>query len=108
VFKSFAIGIACASLVLAGCCSKWPWAPEVSPNRVVILSSPPSHNYFVVGTVSTPGGRIAADNYNKLQLQAACLGATAVILTDQIPSEEPDFWLYPHTGVAIVNATSSL
>jgi hypothetical protein len=43
-----------------------------------------------------------------MQLQAACLGASAVILTDQMPTDEPDFWQYPHIGEAIVNATSSL
>jgi hypothetical protein len=51
---------------------------------------------------------VPADNYHRIQKEAACLGAVAVILTDQVPDEEPDFWQYPHTGVAIVYATSSL
>ena len=77
---------------------------------MVILLRPPAVNYFEVGTVSSPGGRdtASADNYRRLQIEAACLGARAVILTDQVPPEEPDFWQYPHTGVAIRYATSSL
>ena len=64
----------------------------------------------MVGTVSSPGGRntTPADNYGRLQREAACLGAVAVILTDQTPVEEPDFWQYPHTGIAIVYPTSRL
>jgi hypothetical protein len=42
-----------------------------------------------------------------MQKEAACLGAAAVIITDQMPKEEPDFWQYPHTGVAVVYATTS-
>jgi len=77
---------------------------------VVIYSSPPARNYFMVGTVSSPGGRntVPADNYRRIQSEAACLGAAAVILTDQTPVEEPDFWQYPHTGIAIVYPTSRL
>ena len=96
----------------------WPWAPEVSPDSIVFYVGPPAHNYFKVGTVSSPGApntvaankrdRVAAEHYHRLQLEAACLGASAVILTDQTPTDDPDFWLYPHTGIAIVNATSSL
>lgn len=108
MLRNFAIGLACGCLALAGCCSKWPFAPEVSPDRIVIYTRPPAQNYFELGTVYSPGGRIPADNYHRMQVQAACLGATGVILTDQIPTEDPDFWLYPHTGIAIVNATSSL
>jgi hypothetical protein len=108
VLRNFAIGLACGSLALAGCCSEWPFAPEVSPDHIVIYTRPPAHNYFELGTVYSPGGRIAADNYHRMQVEAACLGASGVILTDQIPTEDPDFWLYPHTGIAIVNATSSL
>jgi hypothetical protein len=83
---------------------------NVCPDNVVIFSSPPARTYFEVGTVSSPGGRdtVPADNYHRIQKEAACLGAVAVILTDQVPDEEPDFWQYPHTGVAIVYATSSL
>jgi hypothetical protein len=82
----------------------------VGPDQVVIFASLPPYNYYAVGTVSSPGGpgTVPARNYRKLQQQAACLGADAVILTDQVPSEEPDFWLYPHTGIAIVYATSRL
>ena len=106
MFRTFAIGFACTSLALAGCCTKGRWAPEVPADRVVILSRPPAHNYFEVGTVSSPGGRdtVPVDNYHKMQMEAACLGASAVILTDQIHDGEPDFWQYPHTGVAIVYA----
>jgi hypothetical protein len=113
VLRKFAICFALATLALGGCCcfcKTWPWAPPVSPDRIVIYTSPPPQNYFNLGTVSVPGGRntIPACNYHQLQLQAACLGANAVILTDQIPADDPDFWLYPHTGVAIQYATSSL
>ena len=106
----FAIGFACTSLALAGCCSKYPWVSEVPADRVVILSRAPVYNYFEVGTVSSPGGRntVPANNYRQMQRGAACLGAGAVILTDQIPADDPDFWQYPHTGVAIVYATSRL
>jgi hypothetical protein len=110
VFRTFAIGFVCTSLALAGCCVTGPWASQVCADHVVIFSRPPAQNYFVVGNVSSPGGRdtVPADNYHRMQREAACLGAAAVILTDQIPNEEPDFWQYPHTGVAIVYATSSL
>jgi hypothetical protein len=81
-----------------------------SADQVVILSGPPDRQYFSVGTVSSPGGphTIPEDNYHHMQREAACLGASAVILTDSGSVEEPDFWQYPHTGIAIVRATSSL
>jgi hypothetical protein len=83
---------------------------DVCSDCVVILASPPAHNYFELGTVSSPGGpnTVPANNYRHLKREAACLGARAVILTDQVPTEDPDFWQYPHTGIAIVYATSSL
>jgi len=104
------MGFICTSLTLAGCCETGPWTRDVDPDRVVIFLSPPPRNYFEAGIVSSPGGRdtLPADNYYRLQREAACLGASAVILTDQVPGEEPDFWQYPHTGIAIVYATSSL
>jgi hypothetical protein len=110
MFRAFAIGIVWTSVALAGCCPTGLWVNEACAYRVVILLSPPAHSYFEVGTVSSPGGpnTIPADNYRRLQREAACLGARAVILTDQVPSEEPDFWQYPHSGVAIRYATSSL
>jgi hypothetical protein len=110
VFRNCAIGFICASLALSGCCATGSWLADPYVDRVVIFLQPPARNYFVVGTVSSPGGRdsVPANNYRHLQRQAACLRARAVILTDQVPGEEPDFWLYPHTGVAIVYATSSL
>ena len=110
MFRSLAIGIAWTSLALAGCCSTGVWVNDTCACKVVILSSPPAHSYFELGTVSSPGGpnTVPENNYRKLQREAACLGGTAVILTDQTPSEEPDFWRLPHTGVAIKNATSSL
>jgi len=106
VFRNFVIGLICTSLALAGCCA----LRDVYADRVVILAAPPAYNYFVLGTVSSPGGpnTVPANNYHHLQKEAACLGARAVILTDQVPTEEPDFWQYPHTGLAIVYATSSL
>jgi hypothetical protein len=112
--RTVAIGIVCTILALGGCCathrSNGPSASDVCPDNVAIFLSPPARTYFEVGTVSSPGGHntVPADNYYKIQKQAACLGAVAVILTDQVPNEEPDFWQYPHTGVAIVYATSSL
>jgi hypothetical protein len=113
VFRIFAICSAFATVALAGCCcwcKNWPWLPEVSPKSIVIYARPPAQNYFELGTVSVPGGRNTNPqcNYRKMQTQAACLGGTGVILTDQIPLDDPDFWLYPHTGIAIRNATSSL
>jgi hypothetical protein len=112
-FKIFALCFVFATLALAGCCcwcKQWPWIPEVSPDKIVIYSSPPPHNYFELGTVSVRGGRNTdpQTNYRNMQTQSACLGGTGVILTDQIPLDDPDFWLYPHTGIAIRNATSSL
>jgi hypothetical protein len=105
------MGFICTSLALAGCCQTGHWTRDVNPDSVVFFLSPPARTYFEAGTVSSPGGQgtLAADNnYHRLQRDAACLGASAVILTDQVPSEEPDFWQYPHTGIAIVYATSSL
>jgi len=108
------IGISCIALILAGCCAAprhyGPSLSSVCPDDVVIFSAPPHRTYSEIGTVSSPGGRntIPADNYRRIQKEAACLGAVAVILTDQVPAEEPDFWQYPHTGIAIVYATSSL
>jgi hypothetical protein len=112
--RTAAIGMVCTILALGGCCgtprSYGPSASDVCPDNVIIFSGPPARTYFEVGTVSSPGGHntVPADNYHRIQKQAACLGGVAVILTDQIPAEEPDFWQYPHSGVAIVYATSSL
>ena len=110
MFRALVIGIVWTSVALAGCCATGLWVNEGCACKVVILSSPPAHSYFELGTVSSPGGpkTIPANNYRCMQRQAACLGAPAVILTDQVPSEEPDFWQYPHTGIAIRYATSSL
>jgi hypothetical protein len=114
VSRTFAIGTVCAGLVLGGCCSNWykDFPPErhIRTDQVVIFSNPPARSYYTVGTVSSPGGRytIPANNYRRLQREAACLGAVAVILTDPTPVDDPDFWRYPHTGLAIVYPTSSL
>ena len=110
MFRALAIGIVWTSLALTGCCPTGVWVNQACVCNVVILSSPPPYSYFELGTVSSPGGpdTIPAANYRRMQWEAACLGARAVILTDQIPSEEPDFWQYPHTGIAIRYATSSL
>jgi hypothetical protein len=110
MFRILAIAIVWTSIALAGCCPTGVWLNDVCACNVVILSTPPAHSYFEMGTVSSPGGpnTVPADNYRRMQREAACLGATAVILTDQVPSEEPDFWQYPHTGIAIRFATSSL
>ena len=110
MFRALAIGIVWTSFALTGCCPTGVWVNQACVCNVVILSSPPDHSYFELGTVSSPGGpnTIPANNYRRMQREAACLGARAVILTDQVPSEEPDFWQYPHTGIAIRYATSSL
>ena len=113
VFRIFTICSASIILILAGCsswCRNWPWLPEIPPDKIVIYATPPSHNYFELGTVAVPGGRytVPASNYRSMQTQAACMGGTGVILTDQVPLDDPDYWLYPHTGIAIRNATSSL
>jgi hypothetical protein len=109
VVKILALGLVCSNLFLAGCCSSGLWLNRPA-DQVVILTGPPAHSYFQVGTVSSPGGphTIPEDNYHHLQREAACLGASAVILLDSGSAEEPDFWQYPHTGIAIVYATSSL
>jgi hypothetical protein len=114
VSRTFAIGTVCAGLALGGCCSTWwqdfPPERKICADQVVIFSTPPPRSYFAVGTVSSPGGRntLPADNYSRMQKEAACLGAVAVILTDQTPVEAPDFWQSPHTGIAIVYPTSRL
>lgn len=112
--RTFAIGIVCTCLALGGCCSTWwqdfPPEPVVCADQVVILVGSPPSPYIVVGTVSSPGGHntVPADNYHRLQKQAACLGGVAVVLTDGVSPEEPDFWQFPHAGVAIAYPTSRL
>ena len=108
VSKSFVLALGCVTLALAGCCSNGQWFCCACADRIVIYSTPPAVNYFQVGGVSSPGGRFPEENYRCMQRQAACLGARAVILNDPMSAGEPDFWQYPHTGVAIVYATSSL
>jgi hypothetical protein len=110
MFRALAIGIVWTSVALTGCCPTGVWVNQGCACNVIILSSPPPYSYFELGTVSSPGGpnTVPADNYRRMQREAACLGGRAVILTDQVPIEEPDFWQYPHTGVAIRYATSSL
>jgi hypothetical protein len=112
-FRKLAICSASVVLTLTGCsswCRDWPWLPENPPDKIVIYATPPAHNYFELGTVAVAGGprSVAVINYRSMQTQAACMGGTGVILTDQVPFDEPDYWLYPHTGIAIRNATSSL
>jgi hypothetical protein len=113
--KKIQLGIVIIALTFGGCCSRWWDATQtpnqIPPDQVVIISGRPVRaNYFELGTVSSPGGPRTdpGANYRCMQRKAACLGAHAVILTDQMPADEPDFWRYPHTGVAIVYATSSL
>jgi hypothetical protein len=114
VSRTFAIGTVCAGLALGGCCSDWwvdfPPEHKIRADQVLIFVRPPARSYFIVGTVSSPGGRntVPADNYRRIQNEAACFDAMAVILTDQIPVEEPDFWQYPHTGIAIRYPVSQL
>lgn len=114
VSRTFAIGTVCAGLALGGCCSNWwqdfPPERKIRADQVVIYAAPPPRSYFMVGTVSSRGGpnTTPADNCARLQKEAACLGAVAVILTDQTPVDAPDFWQYPHTGIAIVYPTSRL
>ena len=114
MLKTVAIGLVCAWLAL-GTCSAW-WEDDYDlrqptcPDRITIFTSRPTGNYIQLGTVSSPGGpnTIPAENYRRLQKAAARLGAYAVILTDQIPPDEPNFWQYPHTGIAIVYPISQL
>ena len=79
------------------------YAP-VRAEHVVILFDKPVRQYREIGLVSSLGGWFASDgnNYHKMQMAAAQLGADAVIVHGQDAQGQRDYWQYPKTsGVAI-------
>jgi hypothetical protein len=78
--------------------------PAVNTRHVVILFEKPSRPYQEIGLVSSLGGWFTSDgdNYHKMQMAAAQLGADAVVVQNSQPQSQRDYWQYPKTtGVAI-------
>jgi hypothetical protein len=78
--------------------------PSVRTEHVVILFEPPAQPYKQIGLVSSLGGWYASDgdNYHKMQMAAAQLGADAVIVQGSQPMPQRDYWQYPKAnGIAI-------
>ena len=76
----------------------------VKTEHVVILFEKPARPYKEIGLVSSLGGWFASDgdNYHKMQMAAAALGADAVIVRGQDTQSQRDYWQYPKTsGIAI-------
>ena len=72
--------------------------------HVLILFEKPARPFKQIGHVSSLGGWFASDgdNYHKMQMAAAQLGADAVIVQGAQPQSQRDYWQYPKTsGVAI-------
>lgn len=79
------------------------YAP-VNAQHVVILFEKPARHTKEIGLVSSLGGWFASDgdNYHKMQMAAAALGADAVIVQGSQAQSQRDYWQYPETsGVAI-------
>jgi hypothetical protein len=79
------------------------YAP-VNTQHVVILFERPARPYKEIGLVSSLGGWFASDgdNYHKMQMATAALGADAVMVQGSQPQSQRDYWQYPKTsGVAI-------
>jgi hypothetical protein len=79
------------------------YAP-VQTQHVVILFEKPARPYQEIGLVSSLGGWFASDgdNYHKMQMAAAHLGADAVIVQSAQAQSQRDYWQYPKTsGIAI-------
>jgi hypothetical protein len=77
---------------------------SVPTERVMVLFEPPNRPYQQIGIVSSLGGWYASDgdNYRKMQMAAADLGADAVIVQGPPPASQRDYWQYPKTtGIAI-------
>ena len=78
--------------------------PSVKTQHVVILFEKPARPYKEIGLVSSLGGWFASDgdNYHKMQMAAAQLGADAVIVQGAQAQSQRDYWQYPKTsGIAI-------
>jgi hypothetical protein len=78
--------------------------PSVKTEHAVILFEKPARPYREIGLVSSLGGWFASDaeNYHKMQMAAAQLGAHAVIVQGSPPQSQRDYWQYPKTsGIAI-------
>jgi hypothetical protein len=98
--------------ILLSACTTWGskmamgdqrYAP-VKTEHVVVLFDKPARPYKEIGLVSSLGGWFASDgdNYHKMQMAAAQLGADAVIVQSQSPQAQRDYWQYPKTsGIAI-------
>jgi hypothetical protein len=70
---------------------------SVRTQHVVILFEKPGRPYKEIGLVSSLGGWFASDgdNYHKMQMAAAQLGADAVIVQGSQPQSQRDYWQYP-------------
>jgi hypothetical protein len=78
--------------------------PPVAAQHVVILFEKPARPYTEIGLVSSLGGWFTndGDNYHKMQMAAAALGADAVIVEGAQSQGQRDYWQYPETtGVAL-------
>jgi hypothetical protein len=101
----------CAAVSLSGCItwgSKMAMGDQhhasVKTEHVVILFEKPTWPYKEIGLVSSLGGWFASDgdNYHKMQMAAAALGADAVIVRGEDTQTQRDYWQYPKTsGIAI-------
>jgi hypothetical protein len=79
------------------------YAP-VPTGHVTILFEKPTRPFVQIGLVSSLGGWFTSDgdNYHKMQMAAAQLGADAVIVHGQDAQAQRDYWQYPKTsGIAI-------
>lgn len=67
--------------------------PSVRTEHVVILFDPPSRPYQQIGVVSSLGGWYTTDgdNYHKMQMAAAQLGADAVIVRGEESRGQRDY-----------------
>jgi hypothetical protein len=102
---------AAMTILLAGCTtwgSKMTMGDQhyasVRTDHVFILFEKPTRPYVEIGLVSSLGGWFASDgdNYHKMQMAAAALGADAVIVRGQDSQAQRDYWQYPKTsGIAI-------
>jgi hypothetical protein len=78
--------------------------PPVATQHVLILFEKPTRPYREIGIVSSLGGFYASDgdNYHKMQMAAAQMGADAVIAHNDAASAQRHYRQYPKTsGIAI-------
>jgi hypothetical protein len=77
------------------------YAP-VRTEQVVILFEKPARPFIEIGLVSSLGGWFASDgdNYHKMQMAAAALGADAVIVRGQDTQAQRDYCQYAGQSVS--------